>query len=59
MLIDFHDIIKILLSNNIDVKGCFHIGAHDCEELVFYDKLGVTPENIVWIDAIQSKVDNR
>ncbi len=57
MLIDFHDIIKILLSNNIDVKGCFHIGAHDCEELVFYDKLGVTPENIVWIDAIQSKVD--
>ena len=56
MLIPFSDINTILLSRNISVKGAFHIGAHDCEELFFYRNLNLPPESIVWIDAIEKKV---
>jgi FkbM family methyltransferase len=57
MLISFEDIVKILLENNIHIFGSFHIGAHECEEIHFYNKLGLKSENIVWIDAIISKVN--
>jgi FkbM family methyltransferase len=57
MLITFEKINEILISNNINIQGAFHIGAHDCEELVFYNKLNITPENIIWIDAIKEKVN--
>jgi hypothetical protein len=56
MLINFDKIFKILLSKNIKIDGCFHIGAHECEEMGFYNKLGIKKENIIWIDAITSKV---
>jgi FkbM family methyltransferase len=56
MLITFEEINKILVSKNINITGSFHIGAHDCEELVFYNRLGLKSEDIVWIDAIPSKV---
>ena len=56
MLITFEEINKILLSKNINVTGSFHIGAHECEELYFYKQLGLNPIDIVWIDAIPSKV---
>ena len=57
MLISFNDIHNILLSNNIDIVGAFHIGAHECEELVFYNELGLKNEDIIWIDAIEAKVN--
>ena len=41
MLITFEQINEILLSKNININGSFHIGAHDCEELTFYNKLGL------------------
>jgi hypothetical protein len=56
MLISFEEINKVLLSNKINITGSFHIGAHECEELQFYNKIGLKPENIIWIDAIASKV---
>ena len=56
MLISFEDIYKILSSRNISVNGAFHIGAYECEELPFYNKLGMKNEDVVWIDAINSKV---
>jgi FkbM family methyltransferase len=56
MLIGFDEINKILQSKNIIITGAFHIGAHDCEELNFYGQLGLQPNNIVWIDAIPTKV---
>ena len=56
MLISFEEIKKILLDNNININGSFHIGAHECEELNFYNQLGLKAEDIVWIDAIPSKV---
>lgn len=57
MLIDFTDIYKILVSNNINITGAFHIGAHECEELPFYNQMGLKNEDVVWIDAIPSKVN--
>ena len=56
MLIGFNEIYNILSSNNIMVTGAFHLGAHDCEELNFYNQLGIKNEDIVWIDAIDEKV---
>jgi FkbM family methyltransferase len=57
MLIDTDAVKSILDMMNIPVTGVFHIGAHDCEELRFYKSLDVSRDKIVWIDAIQNKVD--
>ena len=58
MIIPIEEIINIFNINNITINGCFHIGAHECEELQFYNNnLGVKNENIIWIDAIPSKVN--
>ena len=53
-------ILKELLSDiinqyNIKIKGILHIGAHECEELEIYKKLGVNENNIIWIEAIKEK----
>jgi hypothetical protein len=37
MLLNFEEVCKILLSNNITIRGVFHIGAFECEELPFYN----------------------
>ena len=57
MLISFEEIINILQSKNIKINGCLHIGAHECEELPFYQKLGLNNNQIVWIEAIPVKVE--
>lgn len=56
MLISFKEIYEVLLLNNIVINGAFHIGAHECEELSFYNHLGIKNENVIWIDAIPFKV---
>lgn len=56
MLINFYDISTVLLSKNIKINGAFHIGAHECEELSFYYNLNLKNEDIIWIDAINTKV---
>ena len=56
MLISFNQIHEILLSNNVIITGVFHVGAHDCEELEFYNQLGIENKDIIWIDAINEKV---
>jgi hypothetical protein len=58
MLIPFEIIRHILLSKNIEVHGALHIGAHECEELDLYHRMGISFNDIIWIDAIPSKVDN-
>jgi FkbM family methyltransferase len=56
MLIKYEEIVKQFLLNNISITGAFHIGAHECEEMSFYNQLGLNMKDIVWIDAIPSKV---
>jgi FkbM family methyltransferase len=57
MLIGFAEIESIISSKRINVTGAFHIGAHECEELHFYNQLGLKNEDVVWIEALQSKVN--
>jgi FkbM family methyltransferase len=57
MLIDIEKIKKLLLSKNINITGCIHVGAHECEELGFYNSLGIKNNDIIWIDAIPRKVN--
>ena len=56
MLISFEEINNILLLNNIIISGSFHVGAHECEELTFYNNLKLLPNDIIWIEAIPAKV---
>jgi hypothetical protein len=56
MIIDLEEIQNILTSKKINIKGCFHVGAHDCEELPIYNNFGVKTEDIVWVDALSFKV---
>jgi uncharacterized protein YunC (DUF1805 family) len=57
MLITFDEVMNVLSSNAIHVNCVFHVGAHDCEELVGYNRIGVKNEDIVWVDAYDNKVE--
>lgn len=57
MLIKQETVIAALAAANIHCKGVLHVGAHECEELGFYQRLGIAKENCVWLDAVQSKVN--
>lgn len=57
MLISQEEVIAILKTHNITPRGVLHIGAHECEELPFYKRIGINEENIIWIDAIPKKVE--
>lgn len=54
MLIQYKELYPFL--KDIEINGAFHVGAHECEEIGFYNTLGIKNENIIWIDAIHSKV---
>ena len=56
MLIPHHRIQRILAANNISITGAFHIGAHECEELSFYQQLHLPSTDVIWLEAIPQKV---
>lgn len=55
MLIDYTEIRKVCC--DLTFTGVLHIGAHECEEIPFYDTLKVPVDKRIWIDAIKDKVD--
>jgi len=57
MLITFEQVKYFLTMRNIPITGIFHVGAHDCEELEAYERNGVPRDSVVWVDAINSKVE--
>jgi FkbM family methyltransferase len=56
MLISFEEIDTVLKQHDIHITGALHIGAHECEEMGFYERLGLKHDDLIWIDAIPSKV---
>jgi FkbM family methyltransferase len=48
MLIDIGFLNK---KYNLKIKGILHVGAHECEELDSYKRIGVNEENIIWIEG--------
>jgi hypothetical protein len=57
MLFKQETVIQALHDHGITPKGVLHIGAHECEELPFYERIGVPKEQMVWVDAVQDKVN--
>ena len=48
---------NLIATRNIQIKGILHIGAHECEELEFYNKeLAIDFQDIIWIEANACKV---
>lgn len=56
MLISYEEIKAQLTLYKIDITGALHLGAHECEELPFYNKLGLTNKDVIWMDAIPAKI---
>lgn len=53
-------LILINLLNNyfkLQINGILHVGAHDCEEMKYYNEINIKKENIYWIEAIPSIVN--
>lgn len=42
---------ELLAERGLKITGVLHLGAHRCEELDLYRRLGVSDENIVWVEA--------
>ena len=57
MLIKQETVIQALSDYGITPTGVLHIGAHECEELPFYERIGISKNQMVWLDAVQDKVD--
>jgi hypothetical protein len=59
MIIPVDVLKKCLFDNFIKIKGVLHIGSHDCEELPIYtNELSVDADKIIWIDALDCKVND-
>ena len=56
MYITKEELSNILKLAGIEVRGVFHVGAHECEELVLYNEMGIESHDVVWVDAIPTKV---
>ena len=54
MLIKIQHLFK---QYNLAIKGILHIGAHECEESSDYQNIGVPKEMVIWIEALQEKVN--
>lgn len=53
MLIELNYLVrKYNLRNKI--KGILHVGAHECEEKIYYDKFKIT--NVYWVEGMKNKV---
>ena len=58
MVLNKKYIIEEIERNKIKLTGVLHIGAHECEELDFYNKdLHIKSQNIIWIEANPTKVE--
>lgn len=57
MLLPIEKIKEIIQETNKPITGILHIGSHDCEEILCYiNDFQIHPNNIIWIDAIEDKV---
>ena len=54
MLIPFDKLVEHF---KLNITGILHVGAHECEELDDYLKLGIKKEDIYWIEAMEDKVN--
>jgi len=53
MLIKLDDLVT---KYNVQFTGVLHVGAHECEEINYYEKY-ISRDKILWIDALTDKVE--
>jgi FkbM family methyltransferase len=53
MLIDLHALVA---KYNITFTGVLHVGAHECEEISYYERY-LQRNKILWIEALADKVE--
>src|SRR5579864_1953355 len=53
MEIDLHYLIN---KYNLKLKGVLHVGAHECEEMGYYENY-LPRSKILWIEALEDKVN--
>lgn len=53
MLIPLHQLVNQF---KLNLRGVLHVGAHECEEQLIYEKEGIKNENIYWLEAMDNKV---
>lgn len=46
----------LVLKYSLKFTGIIHVGAHECEEAVVYEKY-ITNDKVVWIEALPDKVE--
>ena len=51
------DIAFLNRKYNLKISGILHVGAHECEELESYKKIGVNDESILWIEGNKAIAD--
>lgn len=56
MLVTKERVAAELAKYGIEAEGALHVGSHDCEELDFYKFIGLNPSDVVWLDALEDKV---
>jgi FkbM family methyltransferase len=57
MLVNKDEMYNLFKLLGIQVRGALHVGAHECEEQDLYDRFGLKRSEVIWIDALQEKVE--
>ena len=57
MLIPFNQVNQFISSNEKQIKGILHVGAHECEEREDYNKNGIDDSRIIWVEGNPNLVD--
>lgn len=57
MLITADEIYAALSQYQHSITGILHVGAHECEEMGLYQSLGISSHQVIWIDAMEDKVN--
>ncbi len=45
------DLLAAINQYNLHIQGIIHVGAHYCEELSVYNKMGIPIDKIIWLEA--------
>ena len=60
MIIHIDGLKSAFAQNNVsfsDFTGALHIGAHRCEEIWFYEQMGISRFDVIWIEGNQDLVN--
>lgn len=57
MLIPFSQVYGYLKSQGQGISGILHVGAHECEERIDYNREGINDSVIYWVEGNKDKVE--